>query len=549
MEDEETYFDIGAKAISSSTSAKVAAIKTPQGIVNSSAKSGVGRASVAKVTAVATAAVDYDDVDHGRYDNELDFDDGQQDNLASSASSSAVVTTTRPITVASKKATSKSTATTKGSRVVVSSRIPQEEEDDDDNDGEEKEEEREVRTAPKPKKKALPATSEGPPKKVARVAEPKQKVASAASRRDAVLIDEQNDDDLNEDQYFSPGGSDNRRKRASLGVASADQIDDGASRKSSRRRWKVLDHWKGERVKYRETEDGEAVEAVAAERLGVLSPKVEGLYKKRTQSAAQGGKARSISQSKKTIKAAVIEDEDDNEEEERDPPARTSKGSGGTKQQHSAAASGAGSSSAVNLAAIFKDKETLRARPEVQALIKESLRTAVYNAGKGSIKQATLPPSELPAAFVESDRPNLIVHGAGGVPSHQIQVLRKSTQLAYEKLPSSEKSKTHPGNAMAAAAFDAPQFISGTVRLASRSVKELESTHNCTQAFVVLSGQPRSVQVDIGTQSYLVSPGDHFFVPENCDYRLTNHSQDTNAEIAFVVIKPRAGDDIAASPR
>lgn len=43
-------------------------------------------------------------------------------------------------------------------------------------------------------------------------------------------------------------------------------------------------------------------------------------------------------------------------------------------------------------------------------------------------------------------------------------VIRHAKQLAYEKLPSvGEKSKTHPGNAMAAAAFDAPEFISGTV--------------------------------------------------------------------------------------
>jgi hypothetical protein len=29
-------------------------------------------------------------------------------------------------------------------------------------------------------------------------------------------------------------------------------------------------------------------------------------------------------------------------------------------------------------------------------------------------------------------------------------------------------------------------------------------------------------------------------VPDSCDYRLTNHSYETPAEIAFVVIKPGA---------
>lgn len=44
--------------------------------------------------------------------------------------------------------------------------------------------------------------------------------------------------------------------------------------------------------------------------------------------------------------------------------------------------------------------------------------------------------------------------------------------------------------------------------------------------------------MDIAGQSYLVSPGDHFFVPQATMYGLTNHSSDTEAEVAFVVIKP-----------
>jgi hypothetical protein len=44
--------------------------------------------------------------------------------------------------------------------------------------------------------------------------------------------------------------------------------------------------------------------------------------------------------------------------------------------------------------------------------------------------------------------------------------------------------------------------------------------------------------VDIAGQSYLLSPGDHFFVPQATMYGLTNHSVDTEAEVAFVVIKP-----------
>jgi mannose-6-phosphate isomerase-like protein (cupin superfamily) len=77
------------------------------------------------------------------------------------------------------------------------------------------------------------------------------------------------------------------------------------------------------------------------------------------------------------------------------------------------------------------------------------------------------------------------------------------------------------------------------VKLKPRSIKDLESTHQCTQVFVVLMAQPRALQVDIGQHSYLLSPGDHFFVPQNADYRLINHSHDTEAQVAFVVIKQK----------
>ena len=38
-----------------------------------------------------------------------------------------------------------------------------------------------------------------------------------------------------------------------------------------RRRWKKLDHWKGERIVYKESDDGLPY-AVRAERLGVITP-------------------------------------------------------------------------------------------------------------------------------------------------------------------------------------------------------------------------------------------------------------------------------------
>ena len=100
-------------------------------------------------------------------------------------------------------------------------------------------------------------------------------------------------------------------------------------------------------------------------------------------------------------------------------------------------------------------------------------------------------------------------------------------------------------------------------------MKDEESTFNCTQAgaaagagpsltagpqtrplflprppppqvFVVLLCQPRALQVDVNGQAYLMSPGDHFFVPQQTTYTLSNHSADAEAEVAFTVIKPGA---------
>ena len=54
--------------------------------------------------------------------------------------------------------------------------------------------------------------------------------------------------------------------------------------------------------------------------------------------------------------------------------------------------------------------------------------------------------------------------------------------------------------------------------------------------------------MDIARQSYLLSPGDHFFVPQLTMYAMSNHSVDTEAEVAFVVIKPGVGAASGVAP-
>lgn len=79
-------------------------------------------------------------------------------------------------------------------------------------------------------------------------------------------------------------------------------------------------------------------------------------------------------------------------------------------------------------------------------------------------------------------------------------------------------------------------------------MKDDESTLNCTQVFVVTACQPRGLEVVIAGQSYLLGPGDHFFVPQGTYYRLVNHSPTTHADVAFIVIKPTEADAVPMPP-
>jgi hypothetical protein len=381
---------------------------------------------------------------------------------------------------------------------------------------------------------------------------------------------EEEEEEEEEEDFLSPGGTDQRRIRKSLGGGShADEDEDGG--RGKRRRWKPLQHWKGERVKY--TEEG----AQNAEKLGVLTPKLtskRSRSKSKERTKVKSGKRseqreRSVSRSASRSaprdsgrgRSRYEEEEEEGQEEEDEEAPRSKVSRKGGK--------GGGVSDSAHADALEK------------AEVRASKRTAVavYEASKGTVRQTAMDGSALPAGFSVSSSPNLVISSGGGMPMYQIgacpptprphshtltfplsasaAVIRQNKQLAYERLPSTGAKPpgiTKP--ALAAAAFDAPEFISGTVRLEPRSCKDMESTHNCTQVFVVVAAHPQGLQVDIGPHCYLLSPGDHFFVPQNCEYRLVNHSGDTPAEVAFVVIKPKAAEggeggtsSAAATPR
>lgn len=85
--------------------------------------------------------------------------------------------------------------------------------------------------------------------------------------------------------------------------------------------------------------------------------------------------------------------------------------------------------------------------------------------------------------------------------------------------------------------------MAGTVSLKPLCQKDSESTHGCSQVFCVIACQPGALHASLGDKSFLLSPGDHFFVPHATQYRLRNFSKHTLAAISFCLVKPRAMDE------
>ncbi len=96
--------------------------------------------------------------------------------------------------------------------------------------------------------------------------------------------------------------------------------------------------------------------------------------------------------------------------------------------------------------------------------MRKLIAAAAARAGEGTARQEALPKSQLPSDFKETPSHNLLIKGADGQPLYQIAVIRHAPHLAYEKLdPPAEFPAGLTKVALAAAAFDAPEFVSGTV--------------------------------------------------------------------------------------
>lgn len=309
------------------------------------------------------------------------------------------------------------------------------------------------------------------------------------------------DEEEDEGRFLSPGGTDSRRVRKSITGYSAapggsagpplrmDDSDDdesGGPRRSKRRRWKVLDHWKGERVRLHETtlENGQRVqEAVVAERLGAVTPKQKpraGNKRKRGKSAASGRASK-----------------------------KARSGDGQDVEPMTDAA-----------------REALR---EVRS------RTMVENV----LMPKKLDSRSLRGVRESNDETQLPLPPSNGAPATTTHVVHRAAKMQFERLQAEGEAADEDDEvAMAAAAFDTSQFISGTVRLEPTARKDTEQTQGVVQLFSVQICQPKSLLVHIGTEAFLMHPGDQFLVPPNVPYSIRNLSQSTTARVTFVVLKP-----------
>ena len=99
-----------------------------------------------------------------------------------------------------------------------------------------------------------------------------------------------------------------------------------------------------------------------------------------------------------------------------------------------------------------------------------------------------------------------------------------------------------------------PGWISGHLDLPPGGIKDAEGVGDCTQVFYVVEGQPGSFELGLGKPSqvgppydpdsathFLLSPGDHFYIPPKNVYRMQNYSKTHNIRLFFGILKPVSG--------
>ncbi|CAM9753119.1 unnamed protein product [Choristocarpus tenellus] len=139
------------------------------------------------------------------------------------------------------------------------------------------------------------------------------------------------------------------------------------------------------------------------------------------------------------------------------------------------------------------------------------------------------------------------------------QVVMRSDNLVQNQLePTGHRVPGKDKAGSAAQAFSVPAeadisgWLSGTLQLPPTAVKDAEHVARSTQIYWVGDCQPNALELALAmpdnevrndffdpstAQRFLLSPGDHFYIPVNNIYRLENHSLEADALIYWTVLK------------
>eukprot|EP00941_MAST-03F_sp_MAST-3F-sp1_P001714 g1714.t1 len=261
-------------------------------------------------------------------------------------------------------------------------------------------------------------------------------------------------------------------------------------RRSKRRKWKPLEYWRGERL----VTEGHGANSplptvIGASRAGAPTPM---LKKKTTRKPNKtGGKK------KKSRKNKHLNDDDD---------------------------------------MVMKGWEFLNDLSAAQLKI---VKDAAFTAAQ------SLAPVKLPKGYKALNDGGTTAavwqsNGKGKKESVEMDVVRKAEDMKLRDLVPSKKRDDDSPCAQAAGSFDNERYVTGKVNLRPGAYKDVESVRGCTQIFNVVTSQKGAVEFKIADSTFLLSSGDHFFVPPHNTYGVRNFSKTSDAVINFVVLKPGA---------
>ena len=337
------------------------------------------------------------------------------------------------------------------------------------------------------------------------------------AERENIRLDDVDETDLSEVAIVNAATKTPQPSGVSMSMSSSKIIDPKNKggdktpgvRRSKRTRWKPLAHWKGERL--------------VVQRVKLSEKEAAEARKKRRYSVGIGvlhGDASSV-KAIQSVKVAVKAVKDRH-----------------FKTPHKRA---------------YQGKKRGR-KPGTKFAYKKRKRDGE---GESEDEEEAAEPPIIPADFAETD-PGVPVPCYDEIEKRVIDkdCVRLGREIQLGALPEDTTpmlvegmgNKAY-GVANAGAAFDDSRFISGIVEINPLCRKPFEGTHACTQVFVVVSAQRRSVEVCIEDKyKYLLSSGDHFWVPNRCTYQIVNRSQSIPAKFHFVLVKPSDNQELLGSP-